>query len=137
MTVKDNDLKIKMFCKIFIELLQDLERLYPLDLSLRVFHQSCNVLIRADPRAFVLQVMEYLQPFTEEILSRNDNFFIEIVSSQFIALNSYISNELQKIRDIWVNPETSPKTKECVWDYFTLLLKLGSKIDPNIKPSTN
>jgi len=125
----DIEVKVKMFCKLFDEFLTDVAKIYPGDMSLKLLHNACNMIVAVDSQAFVLEVMSYIGPYSEEILNRNENFFKnEINKLRKDETVDYIFSEMKKVHDIWVNKETSDNTKECIWKYFTLFVKLGNSI---------
>jgi hypothetical protein len=125
----DKDVKVKMFCKLFDEFLTDVGKIYPGDMSLKFLHTACNLIVAADPYAFVLEVMSQIGPYSKEILARDEAFFKnEINNFRQDESTDYIFSEMQKVRDIWMNKETSDNTKECIWKYFTLFVKLGDSI---------
>ena len=125
----DREAKVKMFCKLFDEFLTDVGKIYPGDMSLKFLQTACNLIVAADPHAFVLEVMTHIGPYSKQILDRDETFFKdEINKMRQDESTDYIFSEMQKVRDIWMNEETSANTKECIWKYFTLFVKLGESI---------
>ena len=122
--------KIKLYCQLFIELLNDLTVIKPYDASLRLLIITVNGMIYYDSSSFVYTVIEYIKPYNTQILSKDEKFFIKDLISDFDDdTNSFIKDEIKKIHDIWNDPETSDESKENIWKYFILFVKLGNSIE--------
>lgn len=119
--------RINLYSKIFIELLTDLSNLYPNDSSLSLFKLTVSGMVALGAKSFVFQVIEYLEPYSEQILKKDEHFFMGGLEEEFSS-DPFISGEIKRIKDIWVNPDTTDNTKACIWKYFQNLVKLGKGI---------
>lgn len=121
---------VDLFCKIFIELITDLEIMYPKDSSLTLLKLSVNGMILYNKRNFVDLVVEYLTPYNTQILQKNEDFFLNNLKDDLKIDDGYtfIEEEIKKICNIWKDPSTSLDTKECIWKYFNDFVKLGKLI---------
>jgi hypothetical protein len=123
--MKENSDKVcTLFCKLFLDLLQDLIVLYPTDAQLQMAQVSVNGLVLYDKKSFVKTVTDSLEPFYEKILEKDDKFFISLNFTETYE-NKFIKDELNRIRAIWINPDTTDHTRKCIWKYFTSFVKLG------------
>lgn len=115
---------LETFHKIFMELLSDLSALRPNDATLMFVKAGVNLL---STETLVNQFMSYIDPYVDKILNRDESFFVNELHKE-VEGNSFASREINKVRDIWVSPETTDQTKKCIWDYFNILTKLGIAI---------
>jgi hypothetical protein len=113
-----------LYCNIFKELLDDLEKLYPNDSKLSMLKISCNGMILYDPMYIAKTVNNYLFPYYTQILKKDEDFFVNQIEDDFDN-DSFISNEIKRIKNIWVQPEIKDTTKETIWRYFKNLVKAG------------
>lgn len=117
-------IKIKTFHKIFYELLNDISIIKPDDQTLLWVKTIVGML---DPVSLIDQFMSYINDYSEKILNRDESFFMNELHKE-VKDNSFASKEINKITDIWKDPSTTDETKECIWKYFIVLLKLGKSI---------
>jgi len=115
---------LETFHKIFMELLNDLSCIKPDDPTLLFVKTGVSLL---STELLVDQFMSYIDPYVDKILKRDESFFINELHKD-VKENSFASKEINKVRDIWVDPRTSDDTKKCIWDYFNILTKLGITI---------
>lgn len=118
-----------IFCKVLKEFLTDIYNSYP-DASLFVLIQATDALILTSPRTVVDNYMLCVESYKTQIANKDESFFLEGHLGKELRGTPYefLLDELEKIIKIWNDPKTSPKTKECIWKYFQVLTKLGSKI---------
>lgn len=121
------ELKIKLFNLQFTELLGELVRLYPLDNSLRLLQTSSNGMIYMNPKSFAETVIEYLTPYNDKIIAKDESFFLNEIINDFEDTN-FIADEIKKVHSIWSSPETTTDTKNTIWKYFIFMVKLGKTI---------
>ena len=110
------DIKIQAFCNLFNEFLDDLSRMYPNDMSLKMLKNACSIMIMTNNKSFIFQVMNIISPYSEKILARDEEFFKTTFKDDLE--DSYILQEFHKVHDIWVNPDTTKNTKECIWECY-------------------
>jgi len=119
--------QINVYCKLFTDLLIELGRLYPNDNSLKVLQMTVNGMILISSESFVIQVIDFLEPYSEKILAQDEQFFITELHSDFED-NSFVYDEIKRIHTIWIDPKTTDNTKKCIWKYFKNFIKLGQMI---------
>lgn len=124
---KDIEKKNILFCKIFMELLTELVELYPEDKKFKLAQVTANGMILVDKSSFVNTILDTLEPYYNQILIKDEHFFMNL-DTQYDGEYSFINDEINKIRSIWVSPYTSDDTKKCIWKYFTSFVKIGQMI---------
>lgn len=117
-------LRLEAFNKIFNEFLNDLNILQPNDSSLFLVKAAISVI---DTETLVQQFMDYVDEYTEKILLKDESFFITELPKN-LDKDSFAAKEINRITEIWLDPQTKEDDKECIWKYFTCLLKLGKSI---------
>jgi hypothetical protein len=127
--LKDNNsLKIKLFNTQFMDLVSQLSQMYPEDSSLRLLQTSASGMIYMNPGSFASTVVHYLTPYNEKILAKDESFFLNEIKDEFEGDN-IVSDEIKKVHNIWVSPETTQETKATIWKYFIFMVKLGKTIN--------
>lgn len=119
--------KNSLFCKIFNDLITDLVRLYPDDTRLRIGQVAASGMILVDKNAFVSLMIDCLEPYYSEILDKNESFFVNL-NMNCTGYYSFINDDFGKIKSIWTDVNTSVDTKNCIWKYFTIFVKIGKMI---------
>lgn len=116
--------QIETFHKLFMELLNDLSIIKPNDSTLIWVKTAISLMSK---ELLVEQFMEYINVYADKILNKDETFFLDELHKE-IDKDSFAGKEISKVRTIWNDPSTTTDTKECIWKYFILLLKLGKKI---------
>lgn len=117
------------FCSILKDFLQDMYSSYP-DTSLLMLQQITNTMIMTHPDGVVVNFMLCVEKYVDKISIRDESFFLNGGLEKDLASGDYsfLLDELKKIAVIWRNPETSNKTKDSIWKYLQVLVKIGKKI---------
>jgi hypothetical protein len=121
-------LKIEAFCKNFEDLLNDLSGLQPGDPTLMMVKLYFKGAVMTDPEEIVTQTMESLSEFRVQILNKDEQFFLGDLEKHIDTSDSTVSQEINRIRELWVNPETTMRTKNAIWTYMINFIKLGESI---------
>lgn len=116
--------KLETFNKLFMELLNDLSIIKPKDSTLLWVKTIVSML---DNETLVSQFMEYIGPFSDKILNRDESFFLNDLHKE-LEEDTFAAKEMDKVRTIWRDPTTSEDTKSYLWNYLVLLVKLGNSI---------
>jgi hypothetical protein len=107
-----------------MELLNDISIIRPNDPTLIWVKTAISMMSK---ELLVQQFTESIIVYEDKILKKDESFFLDELHKELDA-DSFAAKELSKIRSIWNDPSTTKDTKECIWKYFILLLKLGKKI---------
>ncbi len=115
------NIKLNAFSKVFNDFLNNLDKLQPNDTSLLLIRTTINIL---STETLVNQFMSYTDKYTHKILNKDESFFINELPGD----NSFISNEINRLSKLWIHNEITEDDKECIWNYFISLVKLGKSI---------
>jgi hypothetical protein len=76
--------------------------------------------------------MDYAGPFKDRIIKKDETFFLEELDNsldlEILHENSFVKEEIDRIRGIWKDKSTTEEHKTIIWNYLILLVKIGSKI---------
>lgn len=119
--------QVSLFCKVLKDFLNDIYKSYP-DNSLLVLINATNAMILANPSSVVENFKYCIDPYKEKIISKDESFFLEGGLTRDLENTSYsfLTDELNKVVKIWNDPSTPDKTKQAIWKYFELLVKLSN-----------
>jgi hypothetical protein len=112
------------FFNQFSAFLKELEEMYPEDNDFPAFSTTISLIRNTNPMLAVnLIKTEVIDLYKDKILARDESFFMneDYSSKQDVDLN--IIHKLKQ----YINTMT-PQSKEVVWAYVDLLMKLTSKI---------
>lgn len=113
--------RLVIFDQLFNEFLNDLDKYKPGDSTLYYVKMAISVL---STETLVDQFMEIVGEYSTQILSKDESFFLETLPND-IDSNSFAGQELNKVTQIWKDPNTNNDTKKIMWNYMCSLLKLG------------
>jgi hypothetical protein len=87
-----------------------------------------NFIRKGNPRLIVTQFMEYIKPYSKQIYECDEDYFVNFESNcnlQHLSQDNFLLGK--KIRDIWVEKNTSQRQKATIFYYFQKLLEIGEK----------
>ena len=121
---------LSKFNEQLLNFLQEMCNLFPEDKSLSSFYYKIDLMKKANPREIMNQFRQYVCPFKDQILAKDENFFINNTFTDSIKSQNGIS-ELLRIKQIWNSGSLTDRDKECVWNYFKVFLYLIDKEYPS------
>lgn len=120
MTSSDNK-----FCQILTAFINDLYKTYP-DASLLAFKTVVSGLVAVSPHKVVENFMGCVEDYREKLEAHDESFFLDGgLASSLDGEFNFLVDEINKVVKIWRDPKTTDKTRESIWKYFDILLKLG------------
>lgn len=124
-------IQIKVFNDVMDQFFEYLENEFPYFRSDIVLTKSSIDLIkRSNPRLVVEQFVQYISPYSKQILDCDEDFFLNF--EQNISLNKEHLLYGLKLKSMWMeNSNDSEKVliqKATIFFYFQKLLKCASKI---------
>lgn len=109
----------------FNELIDNLSVIRPNDTKLYIFKGFTSSYVAFYGVSSLIQNMNnYVKNYTKEILKKDENFFINELKNDFND-DSFIADEISKIKDIWLHPETTIEQKNIIWKHFIIFAKLS------------
>ena len=116
------------FVNQLLRLLQELTEIFPDDKDLRLGLSTLEMIQMVNPNMILVGFREFVCPYADYIQEKNEQFFLEIQTFQ--SLLQYDQTFLSTIVDMqqyW--KIMTEKTKNQMWLYFQILLKLVHKYD--------
>ena len=114
------------FFNQFISFLGELRGMYPEDPDFPNFVTAITLIRNTNPMLAVNYIKsEVIDPFQDKISARDESFFMDQDYTQKNADMNVIYKLKEYVR------EMSPASKEVVWQYIELLMKLTLKIIEN------
>jgi hypothetical protein len=114
------------FFNQFISFLGELKGMYPEDPDFPNFVTAITLIRNTNPMLAVNYIKsEVIDPFQDKIAARDESFFMDQDYTQKNADIDVIHKLKEYVR------EMSPTSKEVVWQYIELLMKLTLKIIEN------
>ena len=116
------------------EFVGELIKIIPEENDFKVFKNAIYTLRKVNPRAVHNIYKTYIQNYREKILIKDEQFFLDSSYSDIInnindpnTSKADISKIIDRIKGYWGN--FSENTKDSIWQYMQLLLKLSDKVD--------
>lgn len=121
--------KIDLFCNILEEFLNNLYDIHP-DNSLYLLIGLTATMKYVTPTQIVIQFMRSVKPYEAQIINKDESFFFETdILETHWKNSSLVLREINKIKSIWNDPETTQDTRDIIWMYFNNLILIGNNID--------
>jgi len=111
----------------FSDFLKQLQNMYPDDTDFPVFLTTLQLLKSANPMLVVNFVKtDIIDPYGSKIISKDESFFL---NNDYTKHGEVDLNIVEKLKTYIQN--MSPNSKDIVWKYIELLMKLTLKILEN------
>ena len=111
----------------FSDFLKQLENMYPDDTDFPVFLTTLQLLKSANPMLVVNFVKtDIIDPYGQKIISKDESFFL---NNDYTKHGEVDLNIVEKL--ITYIQNMSPNSKDIVWKYIEILMKLTLKILEN------
>lgn len=106
--------------------LDDLMLVCPEEKEFGMLKNGIAVVRKTNPRLILNQFNEMITPYKEQILLRNEDFFmIKDFQEDFTTVSSdYISKVTNKLKKLWKSDITETD-KQKIWEYFSSLITLS------------
>lgn len=124
-----------IFQKIFLNLLNDLIRVYPEYPEFSTYYTLAKMCPSSMWKSSILDFKKYSEPYQTKIKERDETFFTDeqflkdLLEKLELSQDSFIVNEMEKIRGLYFLDKTTPKTKELLWQYISQLTDLCGYIN--------
>jgi hypothetical protein len=120
---------IKIFNTVLDQFLNYLKESFPYIRPDVLLAQSTVSMIRmGNPRLVVESFMNYASPYNEQIYRCDEDFFMDYKNNLIetdLTSDSLLFGE--KLKKVWLSPDTTEVHKAHVWAYFHKLLKAGHR----------
>ena len=117
---------IKKFNLTIDNLVNDIILVFPNYQYLQVFKEKFNLLIKYNVRKPIEFFKDGVYNFKEQILSKNEEFFINKDYKEDVQQLQYDSkwslDQVLNLKELW--SQLNDENKEVIWTYFSVLIKL-------------
>jgi hypothetical protein len=111
----------------FSDFIKQLQNMYPEDTDFPIFLSTLQLLKSANPMLVVNFVKtDIIDPYGSKIISKDESFFL---NNDYTKHGEVDLNIVEKLKTYIQN--MSPNSKDIVWKYIELLMKLTLKILEN------
>jgi hypothetical protein len=117
---------LSKFNEQLLNFVQEMCNLFPEDKKLSTFYCTLELMRKANPREIMNQFKEYVYPFKDKLLSRDDSFFLNNNFSDKVVDSNSIS-EMLRMKEIWSSNRLTKNDKDCIWNYFKVFIYLIDK----------
>ena len=114
---------LSAFNNQLIEFADDLILLYPEDNDFRTFKTHIQLMQKVNARKMLNLFKEYCIPYTQEILNKDEDFFLNNNYNQDNDSDNLII--IKKLKNYWNNINNN--NREIIWKYFEVLITLSTK----------
>lgn len=104
-------------------LLESLYKTFPHMTHIGVLQSQLEITLMVNPRKVYTGFAKYVYPHKEEIMSKNENYFLE---DNVEIKEDYLSSTL-KLKELWSTVLTH-ENKETIWSYFQVFIVLAERI---------
>lgn len=117
---------VEKFNDIFQELLKDLIKVFPEDAELRTYLFAVRAATMLNNFVVCDIFYQHLITFKDQIIEKDERFFIEKDYSEFQSDKVDIRKLVHKLKICWT--VLTDDNKETLWKYFKVLMILSTKI---------
>ena len=106
--------------------ISELIKTYPQEHNFVVFKNTILLMQRVNPRKVLLLFIEYIDPYKEKLLNRDESFFLNESYSNILEQTDnkeYAWKLVDKLKLYW--EDTNENNKNVIWDYFKQLITLA------------
>lgn len=121
------DKKKQVFLTVLVDFFTDIYNSYP-DNSLLLLITATKTMAYTNPDMVIENFMYCITPYITKIKSKDESFFLSGGLNDVGEQYAFIHDEISKVINIWNHKDTSIKTKNAIWKYFEVLIKLGEQI---------
>ena len=119
---------LSLFVSQLSSLGKELNDMYPDDIDIKMAKNTIETMKIINQKKLFEIFSNFVMPYRDQILTRDDNFFLNLDYNKL--LNSSDNDGLATVMNLkkyWSG--MSPQTKDCMWQYFGVLVKLTEKIN--------
>lgn len=119
---------LSLFVNQLYSLCTELSDMYPEDVDIKMAKTSVETMKRMNPKMLYNTFSQYVYPFRDQILTRNESFFLDMDYTNLAGGEANNMMTVMNLKKYWST--MTEQTKECMWQYFGVLVKLCEKINP-------
>ena len=116
---------LSLFVNQLNSLCCELADMYPEDVDIKMAKTSIDTMKRMNPRMVFTTFYQFVYPFKDQILNRNEDFFLNMDFSKIAGGEASNMMTVMNLKKYWGT--MTDQTKECMWQYFGVLIILCEK----------
>lgn len=128
---------LKAFCKNFMDLLEDLIRIFPEQVDFRMFQMGLRMISEREPQFIMSQFIDNVMQYREKIVSKDESFFLDDRSN---SIESQVQNKagagmvekVLNLKSLWKD-KLSEENKDIIWKYMQVLVLLAEKWQESVR----
>ena len=113
---------ISAWTDMMFQFLDELISTFPEEKAMKKYKTAFELVKKSNPRKCVESYMAAIAPFQEQIMAKNEDFFLESTNPDATGFLKDLN-----IKEHWTN-ELSSNTKDAIWQYLQTLYILGTTI---------
>jgi len=117
---------LSLFVSQLNSLCSELSDMYPDDVDIKMAKTSIDTMKRMNPKVIFTTFYQFVYPFKDQILNRNEDFFLNMDFTKVAGSEANSMMTVMNLKKYWST--MTDQTKECMWQYFGVLVKLCEKI---------
>lgn len=116
---------LSLFVNQLSSLGNELSDMYPYDVDIKMAKNTIDMSKSVNPKMLFETFYQFVYPYKDQIMVRDENFFLNMDVSQFTGEGVNLGT-VMNLKKYWSG--MSPATKDCMWQYFGVLVKLCEKV---------
>ena len=120
---------LTMFVNQLSSLGNELSDMYPNDIDIKIAKNSIDTIKRLNPKMLFDTFYQNVYPYKQQILDKDEGFFLNMDYNSVVGGKDNNMMTVMNLQKYWTG--MSNETKECMWQYFGVLVKLSEKIAGN------
>ena len=117
---------LKAFTTQINNLIIELYEVLPYNKDIALNKTAIELLISTNPRILYNAFITYVMPYKNQIMERDDAFFLNETIRSTDAVNRQVVKTLTILRNSW--SKLTESTQSNVWLYFGVLIRLSERI---------
>ena len=118
----EKKINYKRFNALISVFLKDLKKALPSNKKLKITSSQIETLILVTPRKLFKSCVQFVYPYKEQILSKDEKFFL----GDGVSIKKDFLSESLELKTLW-ETKLSTENKEIIWKYFKILILLMEK----------
>ena len=115
---------LSLFVKQLSSLGAELNDMYPEDVDIKMAKNTIETMKTLNPKMLLDTFYQFVHPYREQVLNREEAFFLDMDYTNLVPEQANIAT-VMNLKKYWSG--MSDQTKDCMWQYFGVLVKLAEK----------
>ena len=118
---------LKAFTTELQSFINEFTDMFPKEKYLKVYSSTMSSMIRVNPKMVHTYFMQYVYPYKNQILNKEEKFFMEKdYTDEIKEIGQVDLVEAMKLKTLW--EVMTPESKDNTWLYLSNLIKLSERV---------